>query len=126
MQSVVATLKTYGGRDAFLRLIAYSSLILHGLFDLAHHAQKDGQVSALSSYFDILPWDLFGLLFATISAEELLRISISFKKVASQFSNARTILRFLDDVPAIYDLFHYMKSLAGQRNDGNKKATVGC
>lgn len=61
-------LKSYSGRDACIRLVAYFSKFIYGLL----------QLFSLEVY--------------------------EIKVLSSQFSNCRCIMRFFDDIPAIYSL----------------------
>jgi hypothetical protein len=66
-------LKTYSGRDACIRLVAYFSKFIYGLFQL-------------------LDMEVY-----------------EFKVLSSQFSNCRCIMRFFDDIPAIYSFICFFR-----------------
>ena len=84
-------LKTYSGRDACIRLVAYFFLLLFGILK---------QLEYYEEY--ILDEDSFFKTLLSDSIKSCLTIS-------KNFSTARLILRFFDDIPAILKFFNYLE-----------------
>ena len=101
-ENVISGLKTYSGRDACIRVIAYFGLFLYGVIDIAvkelSKEKKQDDDNGVSIYF---------YLFTLVSIENLIQIGKSSRVIGKQFSTTRLITRFFDDVPAVYNLVEF-------------------
>lgn len=102
-ENVVEGLKTYSGRDACIRVIAYLGLFLYGVIDLAvkHLSSKEHKDEETPYYF---------YLFTLVSIEQLIEIGKSCRVIQKQFATTRLVTRFFDDIPAIFSLFDFMNT----------------
>ena len=89
-------LKTYAGRDACIRLIAYFFLFLYGLLV---------QIEYFGEY--LFDQDSFMANMLSDTIQSCLTIS-------KHFSTTRLILRFLDDIPALLKFFNYLDAIKNQ------------
>ena len=137
IETVVANLKTYSGRDSCIRVVAYFSLFLHGVFNLIDTEHQKTLSNADTSMADqasivnnpiassiLLNFFVNKILFYIVSIESAHSLSISFKILAKQFGTTRLILRFFDDIPAIYNFYMYIKktkSISTIKNKTNNK-----
>ncbi len=98
--NVVAGIKTYSGRDACIRVVAYFALFLYGVIDLAvkHFSADDYDQDETPFYF---------YAFTFFSVESLVKASQSCRLIAKQFSVTRLITRFFDDIPALQSLYNF-------------------
>ena len=98
--NVVAGIKTYSGRDACIRVIAYFALFLYGVIDLAvkHLSSDDYDEDETPFYFYV---------FTLVSVESLVKAGQSCRLIAKQFSVTRLITRFFDDIPALQSLYNF-------------------
>ena len=85
-------LKTYAGRDACIRMVAYFFLFLYGILK---------QIEILSEYLFYEGW--FESNFLTELKQSCLTIS-------KHFSTTRLILRFFDDIPTLLKFFNFLDS----------------
>ena len=98
--NVVAGIKTYSGRDACIRVVAYFALFLYGVIDLAvkHFKSDDYDEDDIPIYF---------ILFTFFPVESLARWGASCRVIAKQFSVTRLVTRFFDDIPAMQSLSNF-------------------
>jgi hypothetical protein len=111
IENVVANLKTYSGRDSCIRVVAYFSLFLHGVFNLIDENKKTSNNNDPIASSILLNLFVNKFLLYIVSIESAHSLSISFKILSKQFATTRLILRFFDDIPAIYNFYVYINKI---------------
>lgn len=109
IEKILAGLATYNGRDACIRVTSYFFLFLYGLL-------SDLEQNSLYKK----SWLIQNLL-VIFSLEKLVKMSASFRVLAKQFATTRIIIRFFDDLPAIYQFYkHFVKAFRSGTCEGKK------
>lgn len=104
-ENVINGLKTYSGRDACIRVIAYFGMFMYGVLDLAVKHFKSNAADENDRDDDSTPFYFY--LFTFISIENLVHLAASCRVISKQFSTTRLITRFFDDIPAVYNLVEF-------------------
>lgn len=110
IERILTGLASYNGRDACIRVTSYFFLFLYGL--LADLEQKNSNKKS---------WLIQNLL-VIFSFEKLVQMSVSFRVLAKQFATTRIIIRFFDDLPAIYQFYKHYVKVFKSHTDKNKKS----
>ncbi len=108
VEKICQNFSTLDGKDAILRLIVSSAILLEGLFSLA----DDVLLSEVPYHIQV-----FRFIF---SPETVLYVRRASKVIAKSFSTSRLCLRFTEDIPAMYKLYKYLFNQSKSTMNGPK------
>lgn len=107
IESITKGLATYSGRDSCVRITAYFTLFVFGATKLMLDELDYSNDDEKSKRDHLFSYIYLSYLSAFLTVDGLKHLNYSSRLISKHFATTRLILRFFDDIPAIFNLYKH-------------------